>query len=42
MDQDWPSETVRVLTHIMGMIPVSARLSNLFQMLAFDSSNAGF
>ena len=42
MDQDWPSKTVRVLTATVRMIPVSARLSNLFQMLAFDFSNAGF
>ena len=42
MDQNWPSEAVRILTLIVGMIPVSARLMDLFQVLGFDSSNAKF
>ena len=39
MDQDWASETVRVLTPVVRMIPVSARLVNLFRFLAVDFVN---
>lgn len=39
MDQDWPSETIRVLSPVVRMIPVSARLIYLFRSLAFDHTN---
>ena len=29
MDQDWPSESVRVLASVVRVIPVGAGLSNL-------------
>ena len=34
MDQDWPSEAVRVLASVMRVIPVGASLSNLFKKSA--------
>lgn len=34
MNQDWTSETIRVLAPVVRMIPVSARLVYLFRMLA--------
>ena len=39
MDQNWPSETIRVLSPVVGMIPVSARLGDLVWILAFDHTN---
>lgn len=38
MNQDRPSEAVRVLAPVVGMIPVSPRLINLLQVLAIESS----
>lgn len=39
MNQDWASETVRVLTPVVRMIPVSAGLLDLCRGLALDFSN---
>lgn len=38
MDQDWSPETIGVLAPVVGMIPVSARLTDLSQVLAYDVS----
>ena len=32
MDQDWAPETVRILTPVVRVIPVSARLVDLFHV----------
>ena len=42
MDQDRASETVGILTPIVGMIPVSAWLIDLFPTSASESSKLLF
>ena len=40
MDQDWTSKTVRVLTPIVRMVPIGARLVDLFLTSALNLPNA--